>query len=149
MRGFSPLKVSQIYVVVNICNQIRTKIHLIHLLQSLHRVHMTPLSLLSHVLVMQYVQPFHQHQTTLLDMSVVMHDQMRTIDSKARMRESSQHVAFHLVMLMLELHLIHQIRIRYQARQLERISVKSQLSLLQLSLHHPLVHHFQILSLMV
>jgi len=82
MRGFSPLKVSQIYVVVNICNQIQTKIHLIHPLQNLHRVHMTPLNLLLHVQVMQYVQPYHQHHPMLLDMSVVMHDQMRTIDSK-------------------------------------------------------------------
>ena len=121
MRGFCPLKVSQIYMVVNICNQIRTKIHLIRPLQSLHRVHMTPLSLLLHVRVMQCVQPFHQHQTTLLNMSVVMHDQMRTIDSMARLRESLQSVASHLNKLMLGLHLIHQIEIQCQARQLEHI----------------------------
>ena len=121
MRGFCPLKVSQIYVVVNICNQIRTKIHSIYLLQSLHKVHMTPLSLLLHVQVVQYVQPYHQHHPMPLDMSVVMHDQMRTIDSKARLRESLQHVTSHSNRLMLGLHLIHQIRTQCQARQLEHI----------------------------
>ena len=121
MRGFCPLKVSQIYVVVNICNQIRTKIHLIRPLQSLHRVHMTPLNLLLHVQVMRYVQPCHQHHPMLLDMSVVMHDQMRTIDSKARLKESSQRVASHSNKSMLGLHLIRQIRTRCQARQLELI----------------------------
>ena len=121
MRGFCPLKVSQIYVVVNICNQIRTKIHSIHLPQSLHRVHMTPLSLLLHVQVVQYVQPYHQHHPTLLDMNVVMHDQIRMIDSMARLNKSSQSVASHSNKLMLDLHLIHQIRTRCQARQLEHI----------------------------
>ena len=122
MRGFCPLKVSQIYVVVNICNQIRTKIHLIHLLQSLHRVHMTPLNLLLHVQVMRYVQPCHQHHPMLSDMSVVMHDQMRTIDSMAHLSESLQHVASRLDMMMLDPHLVHQIRTRCQARQLEPVS---------------------------
>ena len=121
MRGFCPLKVSQIHVVVNICNQIRTKTHLIHLPQSLHRVHMMPLNLLLHVQVMQRVQPYHQHHPMLLDISVVMHDQMRTIDSMAHLSESLQRVASHLDMMMLDLHSIHQIRIRCQARQLEHI----------------------------
>ena len=121
MRGFCPLKVSQIYVVVNICNQIRTKIHLIHPLLRLHRVRMTPLSLLLHVQVMRYVQPYHQHHPMLLDMSVVMHDQMRTIDSMARFNKSLQSVASHSSMLMLGLHLVHQIRTRCQARQLGHI----------------------------
>ena len=121
MRGVCPLKVSLIYVVVNICNQIRTKIHSIHLLQSLHRVHMMPLNLLLHVQVMRYVQPCPQHHPMLLNMSVVMHDQMRTIDSMARLNKSSQSVASHLDMMMLDLHLVHQIRIRCQARQLEHI----------------------------
>ena len=89
MRGFCPLKVSQIYVVVNICNQIQTKIHLIHLPQSLHRVHMMPLNLLLHVLVMQYVQPYYQHHPTLSNMNVAMHVQMKTIDSKAHLNKLS------------------------------------------------------------
>ena len=121
MRGFCPLKVSQIYVVVNICNQIQTKIHLIHPLQSLHRVHMMPLNLLLHVPVMRYVQPYHQHHPTLLNMSVVMHDQMIIIDSMARLNNSLQSVASHLDMMMLGLHFVHQIRTRCQARQLGHI----------------------------